>query len=524
MVVKSLKARITFGIITSFIGLSFIIGFTYYRIKNIQAIAEKETELVQRMNQVQVIKFSSLQIQQFLTDASLTFDEEAVEEAKNHEEIAKTTADTLLQSMPFLNVEIDAFKNDLAQFSGTGKSMFHAYKNEGKEAGDKIMKGESGFDNKSLQLTASLNKINDHIKNLFEKSQQELSSYIATSIIVLLISSLITLFLICSVLISIAYHTKPLAKTAELLAEASQQIKSASSEVAHTSEDLSEAGLLQAASVQETSASIEEISSMVSANSETARQSLHLAEESLNKAKKGQEVVGHMAQAIGDINTSNNGIILQIDETNHEIEHIVKIINEIGSKTKVINDIVFQTKLLSFNASVEAARAGEQGKGFAVVAEEVGKLAAMSGAAALEISNIVEGSIVTVEGIVKNSKTKIGKLVLDSKEKVDLGNKAANECENVLSEIVSSVENVSKMITEVSSASQEQAKGVHEINKALAQLDQVTHKNVSSASDSSSIARTLMEQAEKLDLNVGSLLQVIKGAVGFEKKMNPHRV
>ena len=62
------------------------------------------------------------------------------------------------------------------------------------------------------------------------------------------------------------------------------------------------------------------------------------------------------------------------NESNKEIQEIVKVIAEIGNKTKVINDIVFQTKLLSFNASVEAARAGENGKGFAVVAEEVGKL------------------------------------------------------------------------------------------------------------------------------------------------------
>jgi methyl-accepting chemotaxis protein len=76
----------------------------------------------------------------------------------------------------------------------------------------------------------------------------------------------------------------------------------------------------------------------------------------------------------------------QINYSNEQMSEIVKVIQEIETKTKVINDIVFQTKLLSFNASVEAARAGEQGKGFAVVAEEVGNLAQMSGNAAKEIS------------------------------------------------------------------------------------------------------------------------------------------
>ncbi|MBC7429359.1 MAG: hypothetical protein H7336_12145 [Bacteriovorax sp.] len=201
----------------------------------------------------------------------------------------------------------------------------------------------------------------------------------------------------------------------------------------------------------------------------------------------------------------------QIDETNREIENIVKIINEIGTKTKVINDIVFQTKLLSFNASVEAARAGEQGKGFAVVAEEVGNLAAMSGAAALEITNMLDGSIKTVEGIVRDSKEKIGKLILDGKEKVETGSRVAHECEEVLNEIVSSVASVSKMITEISTASQEQAQGVHEMTKAIAQLDQVTQQNSANSAESANAAGILSNQAELLNSLVQKLVQTVEG-------------
>ncbi|MBC7429616.1 MAG: hypothetical protein H7336_13445, partial [Bacteriovorax sp.] len=236
-----------------------------------------------------------------------------------------------------------------------------------------------------------------------------------------------------------------------------------------------------------------------------------VSEQSLITAERGKVVVDHMIKAIGDINTSNIGIMNQINETNSEIENIVKIINEIGTKTKVINDIVFQTKLLSFNASVEAARAGEQGKGFAVVAEEVGNLAAMSGAAALEITNMLDGSIKAVEGIVRGSKEKIGKLILDGKEKVETGTRIAYECEEVLNEIVSSVASVSKMITEISTASQEQAQGVHEITKAIAQLDQVTQQNSANSMESAVAAGTLSNQAELLNSLVQKLVQTVEG-------------
>ncbi|RPJ71923.1 MAG: hypothetical protein EHM20_14225, partial [Alphaproteobacteria bacterium] len=295
------------------------------------------------------------------------------------------------------------------------------------------------------------------------------------------------------------FITKVLQSIASDLSTSGEQVSSAASQIASSAEALSRSSTGQAASLQETSASIEEISAMINANTENAKQSSTVSAQSLNTAERGKTVVGEMIKAIGEIDNSNTGIMDQINDTNKEIENIVKIINEIGNKTKVINDIVFQTKLLSFNASVEAARAGEQGKGFAVVAEEVGNLASMSGAAALEITNMLDGSIRTVEGIVKESKLKIGKLILDGKEKVETGTRVAYECEDVLKEIVSSVASVSTMVNEISRASQEQAQGVHEITKAIGQLDQITQQNTTSSAHSAEAAARLSDQAATLN-------------------------
>ncbi|MDO9184119.1 MAG: methyl-accepting chemotaxis protein, partial [Bacteriovorax sp.] len=256
----------------------------------------------------------------------------------------------------------------------------------------------------------------------------------------------------------------------------------------------------------------------INANTENAKQSTIVSDQSLGAAERGKVVVEHMIKAIVDIDTSNTGIMNQIDETNKEIENIVKIINEIGTKTKVINDIVFQTKLLSFNASVEAARAGEQGKGFAVVAEEVGNLAAMSGSAALEITSMLDKSTRTVEGIVRDSKEKIGHLIATGKEKIETGTRVAHECEEVLNEIVNSVASVTKMVTEISNASQEQAQGVREITKAIAQLDQVTQQNSTSSAESANAAGSLSNQAVMLNSVVQKLVQTIQGGEGEEIK------
>jgi methyl-accepting chemotaxis protein len=245
---------------------------------------------------------------------------------------------------------------------------------------------------------------------------------------------------------------------------------------------------------------------VVNANTENAKQSSVVSEKSLGSAERGRVVVNEMIKAIGNIETGNNEIIDQISETNNEIEKIIKIINDIGSKTKVINDIVFQTKLLSFNASVEAARAGEQGKGFAVVAEEVGNLAAMSGSAASEISTMLDNSIKTVEDIIKTSKDKIGRLVSSGKDNIQIGTRVALECEGVLNEIVTSVANTSRLVTEIATASQEQAQGVHEITKAVGQLDLVTQQNTFNSAKSASAAESLSNQSLALSALVDVLV------------------
>lgn len=333
---------------------------------------------------------------------------------------------------------------------------------------------------------------------------------IVVSIIGLLASFALLLFVSANI-------SSSLSNIADQMHKSGDHVSAAATQIASSSEQLSQATTEQSSSLQETSASIEEISSMINSNTENAKLSSQHSEQSLDVAEKGKKIVEQMITAIGDINESNLSIMKQIDDSNKEIENIVKIINEIGTKTKVINDIVFQTKLLSFNASVEAARAGEQGKGFAVVAEEVGNLASMSGSAALEITTMLESSTRTVENIVKDSKEKIGRLIKTSKDKVDAGTQIAQECSSALNEIVASVASVSRMVNEISTASQEQAQGVQEITKAVSQLDQVTQQNSANSAESANAASSLSNEAESLNQLVQSLVLVIEGRDGSSK-------
>lgn len=310
----------------------------------------------------------------------------------------------------------------------------------------------------------------------------------------------------------LSYHlAKSLKGIASRLSSGADEVASASHQVAASSEQLSSSANEQAASLQETVASVEEMSAMIGKNADNARNSQGVSAQSSAAAERGKGAVADMIQAMDEINNSNSDIMRQIEDSNAKISEIVRVIAEIGNKTKVINDIVFQTKLLSFNASVEAARAGEHGKGFAVVAEEVGNLAQMSGAAAKEISSMLDGSIKKVEEIVAETKNKVEGLIQNGRSKIEKGTDVAKRCSEVLAEMVDSVAEVNRMVGEIAVASQEQSAGVQQINQAMGQLDQVTQQNASASLQASSAAESLTTQATQLRSMVSDLVRTVDG-------------
>lgn len=360
---------------------------------------------------------------------------------------------------------------------------------------------------KALQLLLEF-----HSKSAAEATQHAKDTGAFVNMLIIGVATgLGTLGMIASFMFSSSL-SNTLSQISAALDKSSSQVSSAAGQIASSSVELSQAATEQAASLQETSSSVEEMSSMVNVNFENSKKASENSLMSKRQAERGQMVVQEMVDSMAKIDVSNNNIMEQINRSNEQMAEIVKVIQEIGTKTKVINDIVFQTKLLSFNASVEAARAGEQGKGFAVVAEEVGNLAQMSGNAAKEISEMLAASVSKVESIVSETKTKVDVLVADGREKVKAGAKIAVECGEVLAEIVSNVANVSTMAGEITNASDEQSKGIQEITKAMGQLDQVTQTNSATSQETASAAEELSAQADSLKNQVLNLVAVISGS------------
>jgi len=200
-----------------------------------------------------------------------------------------------------------------------------------------------------------------------------------------------------------------------------------------------------AAALEETAAALEEITSTITNNANSVSQMATYSNEVSISAKRGQELAQNTTEAMDDITTQ------------------VHLINDAIS---VIDQIAFQTNILSLNAAVEAATAGEAGKGFAVVAGEVRNLATRSADAAKEIKDIVESAT----------------------EKATLGKKISDEMIQGYDTLHENIDKTTQMIGEITTALQEQERGIVQINDAVATLDQQTQRNAMIASQTQDVA------------------------------------
>ena len=238
-------------------------------------------------------------------------------------------------------------------------------------------------------------------------------------------------------------------------------VANASQEIAAGNIDLSSRTEQQASALTQTAASMEELSATVKQNTDNVYQATRLTQEAVQAAQSGDEVSKAVIATMSGITQSSR-----------KIEEI----------TTVINSIAFQTNILALNAAVEAARAGEEGRGFAVVAGEVRNLAQRSAAAAREI-----------EGLIK-----------DSVSSISQGSQQVSKTGEAIANIIESVTRVNALMQEVSTASDEQSRGILQIEQAVTEMDGVTQQNAALVQESASAASSLEEQVNYLQNTVAA--------------------
>jgi methyl-accepting chemotaxis protein len=241
---------------------------------------------------------------------------------------------------------------------------------------------------------------------------------------------------------------------------AAQNLVQAVQEISAGNENLSQRTSEQASSLEEIASTIEQSTATIVQNADNSRNANKQTQETSVLAENGGDVIGKAVEAINEVN-----------ESSKRIEEIISVIDEIA----------FQTNLLALNAAVEAARAGEQGRGFAVVAGEVRNLAQRSGNAAKEISVLIKETV----------------------GKVDAGTSLANRSGDIIGEIIGSIALVTKTVSEIAAASDEQKQGISQINVAVTELDNMTQQNAGLVEETASASEEMASQAQELLIMMG---------------------
>ena len=265
--------------------------------------------------------------------------------------------------------------------------------------------------------------------------------------------------------VAVAGLARTLKAVTETVAGGAQRVAEAAVQVSSSSEVLARDSSTNAASLEEASASAEEIRAMARRNAENSRSAVGIVTRSVENFSATTRALDDMVDAMNGIHGSS--------------QKISKII-------KVIDEIAFQTNILALNAAVEAARAGEAGMSFAVVADEVRNLAQRSAQAAKDTAALIEESIANSDS---------------GKSKVDRVAEAIHTA-------TSDTARIQALIEQVNGGSEEQAKGLEQIGKAIELMERSGQTTAATAGQSAAAAKELTAESEALT-NVGRQLRAL---------------
>jgi len=255
---------------------------------------------------------------------------------------------------------------------------------------------------------------------------------------------------------SLVFILKRFNSTLTEIGNTSAGVASGSNEIAHAAGALADGTTDEASALEELTATVETVATMAGDSARKTAEAYENVNKSVAEAENGRE---------------------QMKLLKEEMENITEISKEIANIITAIEDIADQTNLLSLNASIEAARAGEAGRGFAVVADQIGKLAADSGASAVNTRNLIEKTL----------------------QEIEKGNESTIKTSEAFEKIIRDMQDFALVAKETRENAEGQAHALEQVSEGIEQISGVVQNTAASAQESTAISDQLSEQAHHMD-------------------------
>lgn len=489
-----------------------IIGLNHIFISKINRSVELIKDNVNKQVQCSAeIKTSTIEVQQWITDAALTKSQNSMKEAESYKQSFIAASSKLKALQPTLADKIDAMNSDFEAFYQLGVSMAQAYNTEGITQGNLLM---NQFDPATEKITNEVGDFEKLTSSVMKENLNSISNKLSLAdnegIFIGIIDVILAIFIVFLLAGKITKQTNKLLNIINELesgdGDLTRRIKIDShdeigmmangfnrfldnlesmisgikenSKIVASGSELLNHGTLE---TKESIVSVSDNMGRVSQDSITIRDSIKEITVSITGIARAAEATAIDAQQISgaaeDINTlARSSGKLAID-TRSEMESIQKISSEtigiteqLGNEAKEIGKIIDtikaitdQTNLLALNASIEAARAGEHGRGFGVVAEEIRKLA--------ETNSI---SAKNIETIIKNIQQLIDKTIIStnsSEDNIKEGRILVDEVYFKLDQIIDGIGDINDKIQNIASVTEEQSAATHELSSTMEEIN-----------------------------------------------------
>ena len=262
----------------------------------------------------------------------------------------------------------------------------------------------------------------------------------------------------------------------------SVEVNGASEQISATAHELAAGAEEQNSQAGAVAASVQEMSAAILQNAQNVTNTAQISKTAKEKANEGAKVMHETRDRMKQI-------VASTEKTGEIVSALSQRAGQIGDIIQVIDEIADQTNLLALNAAIEAARAGEQGRGFAVVADEVRKLAERTTKATKEISD-------TITAIISDT-NQAAESMNEAQDVVAIGMDVTEKTEQVLSDIIDTVEESLSMVEQIAASTEQQSSSSEEISKNVEAISSVTNQY---AGASEELAATATQMSDRTHL------------------------